>query len=167
MHTAPGREQRRRQGRPQPSTTPVDLRGGRAAPGAASGARVSVPLTSRESSGGADPLRSEVDAAGSGRLWGTWEWLGATSAPSSGPRAVLARQPRRGAAPDVHRPSFLTWAGVLGRRNDSEVNRRGVPGRSYFPPHWFPGRGVGRAISARGPEGGARCFRKPGGGRDF
>jgi hypothetical protein len=113
VHTAPGREQRRRQGRPQPSTTPVVLRGGPAAPGTASGARVSVPLTSRESSGGADPRRCELDAAGGGRLWGTCEWLGATSAPnsdrsSSGPRAVPAGQPRRGAAPDVHRPSFLT-----------------------------------------------------------
>lgn len=120
VHTAPGRELRRRQGRSQPSTTPVDLRGGRAAPGTVSGARVSVPLTSREfggGGGGTDPRRSELHAAEGRReaVWGTWDWLGATSAPSSvrspsGSRAVLVRQARRGAAPDVPCPSSLTCA---------------------------------------------------------
>lgn len=94
---------------------------------------MSVPLTSRESSGGADPRRSELDGGGSGRLWGTCEWPGATSAPSSdrsssGSRAVPAGQPGRGAAPDVHRPSFLTWAGVLGRGDASEVSQHGGRG---------------------------------------
>lgn len=38
----------------------------------------------------------------------------ARSRPRQGPGAVLAGQPRRGAAPETHRPSFLTWAGGLG-----------------------------------------------------
>lgn len=87
-HTAPGREQRRRQGRSQPSTTPVDLRRVGAAPRAASGARVSVPLTSRESSRCANRLRSEVDAVGGGeepgRGWTPLQHL-APSGPSQGP----------------------------------------------------------------------------------
>lgn len=98
-------------------------RGRRAAPGAASGARVSgarvsVPLTAPGSNRGAEPRRSAAFAASGhgepGRGWAPLQRR-TRSHPRRGPGTVLARQPRRGAAPGAHRPSFLTWVGVLGR----------------------------------------------------